>query len=368
MIPVSIDTSSNGDRRKLRLSLCVLLSVVLLAGCASTPEPAPQPLTDHTPDSAYRLGAVDTKLRQAESVEYDGNRVAAVAIVGTAQRMLPVEHEREHDYLQVIKAGMWAREGDGHDSAKAAALLDDVSTRARLRSDWRLLADVELVNVVLAKTRDDTAGVVHAGNAALQYLQSAKAYLKLVEVAGDLAYQLLEHDTPAAVGFATRARDTAVRLEHDEAILRAELVMAQVELETGGDAEVHFLEAYEAAYRMDDLAWRNVVISRAISEWYLREDNEAVRRWGNRLRSQEMGGLGGLPSLEEAGLWAGDYITMLAQYAFAVDEIEPGSARVREAAALAVETIEALPDGEAAAWQELAEKLRSGLLQAPAEK
>jgi hypothetical protein len=360
-----VDTSIAGGRRLVRLSLCAFL---LLAGCAASP-PAPEPPpVDRTNETAYRLDEVAAKLRQAESIEHDGHRAAAVAVVGTAQRMLPEGHEREHDYLQVIKAGMWAREGDDRDAGKAAELLEEVALTARLRQDWRLLADVELVRVVLALAGQDGSAAAVAGDAALRHLERAGAHRKLVETAGELAFHFLETDGRHAAGFAGRGLDTARRIRDDEAVLRAALVAAHVDLRLDADPEPWLLEAYEAAYRLEDLGWRNVVISRAVNACYLRDDYAGARLWGDRLRSQEMGGDATLPRLEESGLWEADYITMLAQYAFAVHDLSPGNARAREAATLVVEAIEGLPEDERHGWGELAEKLRGGPLQEPAKK
>lgn len=366
MVERKLDTSS-WDRRVMRLSLCVLM--LLLAACATqkvADEPAP--LEDRTADTDYDLEAVEEKLRQAERIEYTGGRAAAVLVVGTAQRMLPEGHEREHDYLEVIKAGMWARDGEHRDPAKAAALLDEVAARARLRKDGRLLADIDLVNVLLGLVSDDLTGAAKAGDEALTHLQSVDAYFKLVETACDLAYQFMDHDFSIARRFADRARRTALRLDNDVLTISVELVSARIEQQSGGNPDAHFLEAYEAAYRMNDLGWRNVVISQAINAWDQRDDHKRVVEWGNRLREHRMGSLGELPRYEDSALWEGDYITMLAQYAFAAEKLEKGSARAREAAALVVETIDGLPEGEREQWDELAEKLRSGLLQQPAEK
>ena len=351
----------------MRLSLCVLM---LIAGCATTPPPEepPKSLVDRTSETDYRLDAIAEKLRQAESIEYQGGRGAAVLVVKTAQRMLPEGHEREHDYLEVIKAGMWAREGEGRDGEKSADILSEVITPARLREDWRLLGDIKLVDVLSELAEGNKQGAAQAGESALLFFEKAGAYTRVVETANDLAYQFIAVDVLAAKVFADKAIQTALRLDDDQLALRTNLVMAQVVLESGGNPESEFLKAYEAAYRLSDLAWRNVVISQAVNAWYLRDDYEAVRQWGNRLRSDEMGSLGGLPGFEETGLWEGDYITMLAQYALGLNEVDPGSARAKEAAGLAVQTIESLPESEQEGWLELAEKLRNGLLQESAEK
>ncbi|MBZ0137824.1 MAG: hypothetical protein K8I27_15800 [Planctomycetes bacterium] len=368
MVEHKLDTSS-WDRRVARLSLCVLF---LLAGCAASPDAGDgQPFykfTDRTGETDYRLGAVAEKLRQAERIEYSSGPAAGVLVVGTAQRMLPEGHEREHDYLQVIKAGMWAREGKGRDPGKARALLDELETRTRLRKDWRLYADIELVNVVLALGDGETARAVKAGLHAILHLHSVEAYLPKVDTACDLAYRLLSLDAVAAREFAENAYETAIRLEDDTALINSHLALASVDLEVGGDAESHFLEAYEAAYRLNDMGWRNVVISQAVNAWYVRDEYELVQKWGDRLREHRPGSLGELPRLEDSGLWEGDYITLLVQYAFAADKLEAGNARAREAAGLVVVTIDELPEADREQWSELAEKLRSGLLKDAAEK
>lgn len=362
-----LDTSS-WDRRVMRLSLCVLL--VMAAGCATTPEPQPPvSIEDRTADSDYRLEAVADKLRQAERIEHTGGRAAAVLVVGTAQRMLPKEgYEREHDYLELVKAGMWAREGEGYDADKARALLDGVEPRATLNDDYRMCADIELVRVLLALAEENIEAAQAAGNEALLKLRAADAHSKCAEIAEDLAWQFLERDIQAAQHFAEQGLDTASLLQNDELVLRARLVLAQIDLRAGGNPEPHLLEAYEAAYRINDLGWRNVVISQAVNAWYQRDEYERVRRWGDRLRDHRSGSLGGFPLLEESGLWEGDYITLLAQYATAARKLAPESERARQAAELAVQTIEELPEDERKQWQVLAEKLRSGLLQEPAEK
>jgi hypothetical protein len=321
---------------------------------------------DRTKDTAYRLEAIAGKLRNAEDLERQGHRGLAVVIVETAQQMLPEDHTRERNYLEIVKATIWAREGEGSDSAAAVSLLDAVTVFASERTDKRMLADIELARVVLLLAQGNKIGAARAGSAAVNGFAAAHAHTREIEAARELAFQfLLADDAVTARGFSRRAHATNLRLDNDELLIQTCMDAGRIEMATGGQADKYFLQAYEAAYRIDSLGWRNVVIAVAVDAWYGFGDMKACIRWGDRIRVRAGSDL---PTLADTGMYAADYITLLAQYFFAQEEMRKGSTRGQEAALLALETIESLPEAEQAEWQELSEKLRGGLLQPEGEK
>jgi hypothetical protein len=321
---------------------------------------------DRTGDTAYRLELVAEKLRAAEDFEQQGHRGLAIVVVETAQQMLPDDYMREHDYLEIVKATIWGREGDGRDAVSAARLLDAVTASATRRGDLRMLADVELARVVLLLAQDDRVGAARAGDTALRGFAAAHAHAREVAAARELAFQFLRlGDMPTARGFARRAHAINLHLENDELLIQTCMDIGRIEMDAGGQAEKYFLQAYEAAYRIDSLGWRNVVIAVAVDAWYGRGDMQACIRWGDRMRARTESDL---PALADTGMYAADYIALLAQYFFAREEVDKGSSRGQEAALLALETIESLPKDEQGQWQELSEKLQGGLLQPEGEK
>lgn len=359
------DPATEPEHRGLRLPF-VLLLCLLLAACASTPQAdegaAPPPLTDRSAESDYDLQAVAFKLEQARAFERDGKRALAATSVETAEGMLSAGHARELGYLKVVRATIWARGGEGRDPAKARELLDALDAG----DDGRLLADARLARVVLLLGDGDKVGAARAGDEALRALAGIEAHARAVEVARDLAFQFLDADDPAAArSFARRAERDVERLDDDRLLVQTCLDLARIELHTGGDPEPAFKTAYEAAYRMNDLGWRNVVIALAVDSWYGRENHELCVRWGNRLRDYDEGRL---PALEDTGLYPEDYVTLLAQYAFAAEALDGSSARGPEARRLALAAIHGLPEEQRAEWSGLEEKLASGLLNPAGKK
>lgn len=352
--------------RGLRL-LFVLLAGLLLAACASSPQarPAaekPAPLVDRTADTDYDLEPVVVKLSQARAFERDGKRQLAELTLETADTMLPKDHARERGYLQVVKATIWAREGEGRDARKARALLDGLDAA----DDGRLLADALLARVVLLLGDGDKVGAARAGDEALRALAGVEAHTRAVEAARDLAFQFLDADDPAAArSFARRAERDAKRLDDDRLLVQTCLDVARIELNTGADPEPALSDAYEAAYRLNDLGWRNVVVALAVDSWYGRSEFESCVRWGNRLRDYDEGRL---PALVDSELYPEDYITLLAQYALAVEEVEKSGPRGQEARRLALAAIQDLSEEQRAEWSGLAEKLSAGLLNPAGEK
>ncbi|MCB9934286.1 MAG: hypothetical protein H6840_01210 [Planctomycetes bacterium] len=345
--------------RGLRLlSACWLC--LFLAACATTPNPPsePSPLIDRTAESNYDLEAVAAKLSQARGFERDGKRSLASAVVDTAVSMLPERYERERLYLQTIKATIWARDGQDRDSDAARALLDYVSSKAA--GDGRLLGDVHLARVVLRLGDGDKVGAARAGDDALRAFSGAEAHARSIEAARDLAFQFLQADDPAAArSFARRAERDALRLDDDLLLVRTCLDVGRIEAHTGGDPEACLTTAYEAAYRLNDLGWRNVVIALAVDMYSDRKDDRACVLWGDRLRDYDEGML---PACMDSGLYPEDYITLMAQYAFAMEAVDQAGLRGQEARRLALAAISSLPDDQRAEWSGLEEKLSSGLL------
>ncbi|MCA8917691.1 MAG: hypothetical protein KDB32_01250 [Planctomycetes bacterium] len=349
--------------------LCMLL---LLGACASQPKPKeapkPAPLKDKSADTDYRLGEVELKLKAAAEFEQDGQRVIASSVIDTAAGMLPDDFTRERQYLDVVKAGIWARDGEGREPAKASELLAAVISAAQKANDRRLLADAYVGRVLVELGEGDTLKAKQTGEAALKEFEAVEAHVQAVWTARNLAYQFLDAErAPAAKAFAERAIQITMRLDDDELLVQVGTDVARVFLAAGDNAEPYFEKAYEAAYRLRDSGWgwRNVVIAAAVDAYFINDDKEACIRWGNRLRDRDRGLM---PSLRDSGLWAEDYITVLAQYAFASDEVSPKNARAIESAELAVKAIDSLDEAEQPDWKELKEKLVSGLLQPPRKK
>lgn len=354
-------TAPEPANRGLRL-LSTLLICLLLAACASPPDARPTedqrpaPLVDRTSETNYDLESVALKLSQATAFERDGKRALAELTLETAATMLPEGHARERSYLQVVRATIWAREGEGRDAARARALLDALD----VGDDGRLLADARLARLVLLLGDGDKVGAARTGDEALRALAGVDAHSRAVEVARDLAFQFLDADDAAtARSFARRAERDARRLDDDRLLVQTCLDVARIELHTGGDPEPAFTDAYEATYRLNDLGWRNVVIALAVDSWFSRENHEACVRWGNRLRDYEEGRL---PTQADSGLYPEDYITLLAQYAFAAEAGDKGSRRGDEARRLALDAIHGLPEEQQPDWSGLEEKLAAGLL------
>lgn len=370
MVSGRLDTSTT-EPALGGLRFAFLLMLVLLSGCASQPKPKdtpPPPLKDKSADTDYRLGEVELKLRAATEFEQEGQRAIASSVIDTAAGMLPEDFTRERQYLDIVKAGIWAREGEGREPAKASELLTAVITAAKKRSDRRLLADAYVGRVLVELSEGETLKANQTGEAALREFEAVEAHVQGVWTARNLAYQFLDNESAThAKVFAERAFQTTLRLDDDELLVQIGTDVARILLAAGDNAEPYFEKAYEAAYRLRDSGWgwRNVVIAAAVDAYFINDEKDACVRWGDRLRDRDQGLM---PSLGDSGLWAEDYITVLAQYAFASDETSPDSARASECAELAVKTIEALDEAEQAQWQELKEKLVSGLLQPPRKK
>ena len=353
--------------RGLRFMFVAMLALAL-AACATTPvaPEEPPPLTDRSAESDYRLEQVAEKLQRAEDFEYEGQRALAVAIVGTAQQMLPPDFKREHEYLDVIKASIWGREGDGRDVGKARELLAAVSKVATDTNDRRLKADVGLAQVLLLLADGDKVGAARAGDQALRDLAAEDAHVQSVRSARRLAFQFNQvGEKAAARTFARRAYETAERIEDDELWLQTCLDVGRIEITSGSDADRYFLQAYEASYRLNSVGWRNVVIALAVDNYFGRDDLQACVRWGDRLRDYDEAEL---PTEADSGLYSSDYIMLMAQYSFALRKLDKDSPRRQEAIRRALNSIAALPESEQAAWMQLAEKLSAGLLQPEGEK
>lgn len=360
--------------RGLRFPFFAALLLVLGA-CAATPEPQAEPapmLNDRSEESTFELGEVEEKLFEAETLEADGKRGLAVLVVGTAQEMLPRTALREHAYLDVLKATMWARPGDDRDATKAKRLLEDVAYNPEFEGDARLHSEIELARVVMHLAGNETGAAARSADLALSELRKIDAWSDYVATARRLARQFLQvEDATRARDYARRALAVAERLEDERHRLQASLTAGEIELltaltdEAGERAEAHFLDAYEAAYRIGSTGWRNVVIVTVAGVYFTVDDHEACVRWGNRIRGRDRGEL---PRAEESHLWTDDYLGFLAKYLFALEALDESGSRYTEAAEITLETIESLPEDEREGWNGLVEKLRADLLQRDVEK
>jgi len=353
------------------LRFMLVLMLACLAGCASQPKPVtetPKPLVDRSADTDYQVGEIEKKLQAASQYDREGNRQVAVAVIDTARQMLPPESERERQYLDTVKAGVWARPGEDRDGKKAADLLGPVAKFATDHKDRRLLADVLVARVLLNLGDKDRQQALKNADAALRELSGVEAYAEEALTARRLSFEFMDaEDSASAELFARRAFDTSRRLQDDRLILQTGSDLARLLLTTGGDAEYYFNLAYEAGFRMSGggWGWRNIVITAAVDAYFTHDDMKNCVKWGDRLRDLDEGKL---PSLEKSELWAEDYISALAQYAFASRKLGKAGPRAQEAAELAIAEINNMDEADRGAWDELAEKLRSGLLQEPREK
>lgn len=371
MRQAKLDTSTTEPATGgLRFALLPLL-LLLVTACANQPKAGPgvpPPLVDRSHETDYRLDEVETKLQSAAEYAHEGQRAIADAILDTARKMLPADAVREREYLDVVKANIWSREGETRDLAKAGGLLDAVADSAAKRKDGRLAADVFEARVQIDLAEDRPADAQQHADAALRELAGIGAYAEQAWTARNLSFQFLDaDDAETARAFASRAWQTATRLADDELLLQIGIDVARLLLIAGGDAEFHFKEAYEAAHRLldDGYGWRNIVIAAAVDAYFNRDEMQHCVTWGDRLRDRDRGLL---PGLRASQLWAGDYINVMAQYALAREQVAPKGPRATEAAELAVREIENLPEPEQADWNDLLEKLRSGLLQQPRGK
>lgn len=338
--------------------------VLATAGCASAPEPAPQ--RDRTEETDYRLGAVAEKLNQARDVQLEGNRSLAAAVFDTARSMLGEDYERERRYVDVLKAGVWAEGGEGRDAARARELLRGAEEYAAGNGDRRLSADAAQIRVVLTIGEGDPESAEEHADRALGLLWQCGARSEFAAAAAQMSFLFLDAGFGArAEEFALKGFETAHDLD-DRAVLDAGMAAGTVIAAHRGsdgaeEAEECFLAAYEAAYLIDDLGWRDVVIAVAVDAFHDAGDHGRVVRWGNRIRGRDRGLL---PHVGEVRLFPGEYLLMLAQYAQSLEAAGEEGRRLDEACERGREVIKDSPR----AAEGLDEKLIDGLLHPGGEK
>jgi hypothetical protein len=170
---------------------------------------------------------------------------------------------------------------------------------------------------------------------------------------------------PSAGTFARRALNMARRLDDDLQLLQASLDIGYVYMLSSVEFEGSYKRAYEAAYRLDSLGWRNVVIAQAAGAHYIAGDMSGCVRWGDRMRDRAMGAM---PGVQDSQLWIDDYITLMCQYTLALNETQPESPRIEETRQLALAAIETLEGDARAGWSDVEENLRGEPLNPGEEK
>jgi hypothetical protein len=348
----------------LRLCIVALLALGLTAACAGTPANNTEDgqlttLEDRSEETDYDLHEIASRLHQAQMQGAEGRRTLASSIYDTAHGLLPEDATRDRAYVRLLQASMWALPGTGQDSARAREYL---TTAERAWDDspkgQRLMGDVMVVHAYIALAEGDADEADEMMRHADAAYSDIGAHARRVDTAIGLALSFqIYGDADRTEYWARHAHGISRRLDADEFHLQTCIEAASL-LPKKRDQWLH--EAYEAAYRIGDMGWRNAVIAAAVEQWYEAGNWAECVRWGDRLRDRDQGAL---PEDERFGLYLEDVFDVLARYADARVNAGMVDARTENALARALALLERLGRNritEYAAWKE---KLQSGLLQ-----
>ncbi len=335
--------SSNTEPARCGLRVFFML-LVLLAGCASPPPPkAPQidpPLEDQSAASDYDLATVSTALRNADDLDAQGNRIAAAYLVESARAKLPQGATRENLYLDVILASIWGRQGEGRDAEKANDYLQRVQAAAI--GDARLRGDAGLAQTAVHLGAPNLQAAQASAQLALSGFAQAKAWVVYAGACRQLTGGFLDGgDAATALKIARQGARVCDQLKLPLLQLKAWVDVADLEAATDPQAaDAAFLRAYSAAYRHGKTGWLSIVVASAVGAFHARGHHALAAKWGDRCRDDQTGEL---PRLEESGLQAPDYATLLGQYGLSLAAARPGDSRklaLLEAAKAALEAVE----------------------------
>lgn len=337
MAPAAIHTNppepALGGLRVLPALIALLLAACAAPGPKTEPAPLPAktepaPLVDRTAETGYRLETVARQMRTANEFDAEGATPAAAALLAAAGEALPPDHTRERLYLDALQAAVWGRAGEHRDAAKAAAFLKTALEGAN--ADARLLGEVRLAEVAVMLGGLDYPSAIAAGDAALAAFEAAQAWSRQADACRELSAGLFDVALAAdALRVARRGVETAQRLEDHPRTLRAWLDIGQY-LPPADAAGIDdaFMQAYAAAFRVGKPAWRGVVIATATGVFYAAGHFGHVVRWGDRLRTDDMGHW---PNQEQSGLRSRDFALLSCRYAMALKREKAAPERVKQA-------------------------------------
>ncbi|MBK8208412.1 MAG: hypothetical protein IPK87_16720 [Planctomycetes bacterium] len=346
-------------------ALSGLLCVLLLASCASTQRvERPAKLEDQSAESAYDLAAVSNKLNEAEKWANDGKRALAALIYDAAIETLPESKLRERIYVRAMKAAMLGRQGEGRDEEQARsqmqhARLDAMDSGAlNLLFDRRFKADLNIAEATIECGAGQFESAESLFKQAQELLSETGAHAHLVEAQIGLAYEFeIAGQADRAERLASEAMQRARRLDDDTML---PVAAAAAGLLRDAEREQVLIDGYEAAYRSNDLWWRNVMIALAVQLHFDCGNWDDCVRWGDRMRDRDVGGL---PESEDTGLYPEDGFLLLARYARARRLAGAEKGRTLAAYEDALEAWAKLDESEMSRLAGWEQKLRSGLLQ-----
>lgn len=346
-------------------AICGLFCVLLVAACTSTPRvERPERLEDRSAESAYDLAVVANKLNEAEKWANDGKRALAALIYDAAIETLPVSQQRDRIYVRAMKAAMLGRQGEGRDEQQARsqmnwARLDAMdSVPFDLLFDRRFKADLNIAHATIECGAGKFEAAVRLFKQAQELLADAGAHVHLVEAQMGLAYEFeFAGQAAMAESLASDAMKRARRLDDDTLL---SVAAAAAGLLRDAEREQVLIDGFEAAYRSNDLWWRNAIIALAVQLHFDCGNWSDCVRWGDRMRDRD---LGALPESEVTGLYPEDGFLLLARYARARRLAGAEKSRTLAAYADALEAWTKLDESEMSRLAGWEEKLRSGLLQ-----
>ncbi|MCC7508675.1 MAG: hypothetical protein IT464_04825 [Planctomycetes bacterium] len=346
-------------------ALSGLLCVLLLAAC-TTPQRVerPEKLQDQSAESAYELGQVANKLNEAEKWANDGKRALAALIYDAAIETLPVALQRERIYVRAMKAAMLGRQGEGRDEEQARSQMQHARMDAKdsghidLLFDRRFKADLNIAEATIECGAGKFDAAERLFQQAQELLAEAGAHSHLVEAQIGLAYEFeIAGEATTAERLAGDAMKRARRLD-DETLLP--VAAAAAALLRDAEREQVLIDGYEAAYRSNDLWWRNAMIALAVQLHFDCGNWADCVRWGDRMRDRDVGSL---PESEDTGLYPEDSFLLLARYARARRLAGAEKGRTLAAYEEALEAWTTLDESEMSRLAGWEQKLRSGLLQ-----